>query len=79
MSRVRDCDECVCVCCRQLALTLKSLGTQHLHSVEIYKTYPEPYSVDDARWHWVRGKYNSYTLVLLTEGGMHGANGLRSG
>ena len=57
----------MCVCCRQLALTLKSLGTQHLHSVEIYKTYPEPYSVDDARWHWVRGKYNSYTLVLLTE------------
>lgn len=37
-----------------LALTLKSLGTQHLHSVEIYKTYPHPYSVDDARWHWVR-------------------------
>jgi len=43
---------------RQLALTLKSLGTQHLHSVEIYKTYPNPYSVDDARWHWVRGTWD---------------------
>jgi len=41
----------------QLALTLKSLGTQHLHSVEIYKTYPIPYSIDDARWHTVKGEH----------------------
>jgi hypothetical protein len=37
-----------------LALTLKSLGTQHLHQIEVYKTYPVPYSIDDARWHTVK-------------------------
>jgi hypothetical protein len=40
----------------QLALTVKSLGTQHLHQIEIYKTYPTPYAIDDAQWHTVRGK-----------------------
>ncbi|ELU10487.1 hypothetical protein CAPTEDRAFT_223792 [Capitella teleta] len=35
-------------------LTLKALGTYNLHSIELYRTHPNPYDIGDGQWHTIR-------------------------
>jgi hypothetical protein len=37
-----------------LALTVKALNMEHLQQIEVYKTWPSPYHIDDAKWHTVK-------------------------
>jgi len=37
-----------------LALTLKAEGTEHLQQIEVYKTWPEPYHIDDGNYHTIK-------------------------
>ncbi|ESO13114.1 hypothetical protein HELRODRAFT_188112 [Helobdella robusta] len=49
-----------------LALTVKALNTEHLQQIEIYKTSPVPYKIDDARWHTIKVNQNrSHWIVQL--------------
>lgn len=37
-----------------LALTVKALHMEHLQQIEVYKTWPKPYHIDDAKWHQIK-------------------------
>jgi hypothetical protein len=37
-----------------MAMLLKALHVPHMFQLEIYKTFPNPYDIDDAMWHNVR-------------------------
>eukprot|EP00918_Siedleckia_nematoides_P097613 GHVU01213844.1.p1 GENE.GHVU01213844.1~~GHVU01213844.1.p1 ORF type:complete len:285 (+),score=26.36 GHVU01213844.1:52-855(+) len=39
-----------------VSMLLKAEGTQHMHPVEIYRTWPTAYTISDAKWHTVRAQ-----------------------
>lgn len=42
----------------QVVLTLKALGTYNLHSIELYRTHPNPYDIGDGNWHTIKGTWS---------------------
>jgi len=47
-----------------LALTVKAEGIEHLQQIELFRTYPEPYRIDDANWHHIKVYRSQGTWTL---------------
>lgn len=44
-------------------MLVKALEEAHMYHMEIYRTYPHPYEIDDAEWHTVRGKEKNNLVI----------------
>ena len=54
---------------RQISMLLKALEHPHMVQVEIHRTHPHIYVLNDVRWHTIRGKLIRYIgLVTMSKG-----------